>query len=202
MLRAVLFDYGNVLVGWDPRRLYARLIPDAARCDWFLEEVCPLSWHLLHDQGVPMAETVPARIAAFPDWADEIRAWDWGFAEMISGEIAGSVQALKALFAAGTPCFCLTNMPSEKVDTCFGPFAFPRLFTDVIVSGDEKCAKPDAAVFHLALRRMGGLAPEEVFFTDDSPKNIEAAAALGFQTQLFRYPQGLWQALRSAGAPI
>lgn len=202
MLRAVLFDYGNVLVGWNPRRLYARLIADPEKLDWFLETVCPLSWHLLHDQGQSMDQTIPARIAQFPDWASEIRAWDTGFAEMIEGEIDGSVRALEALVAAGVPCYGLTNMPSEKVETCFGPFAFPRLLTDVIVSGDEQLAKPDPAIYALSLRRMGGLRAQDVLFNDDSPANIAAAQALGFQTHLFRGPEGLWAALRDAGAPI
>jgi 2-haloacid dehalogenase len=202
-LRAVLFDYGNVLVRWEPERLYARLIADADRRVWFLENVCPLSWHLLHDQGRPMAETIPERIALFPDWADEIRAWDWGFSEMIGAPIAKSVAALEALTSASVPCFGLTNMPSEKVDVCFGPFAFPRLFTDVIISGDEGLAKPDPAIFRLCLARMGGLAAQDVLFVDDSPKNIEAAAALGFQTHLFADDgESLWVSLRAAGAPV
>ena len=36
----VVFDLGGVLVDWDPRHLYRRLIQDEAEMEWFLAEVC------------------------------------------------------------------------------------------------------------------------------------------------------------------
>lgn len=201
-VRAVLFDYGNVLVGWSPRQLYARLIPDEDRLDYFLTHVCPMSWHMLHDEGTPMDVTIPARQAAFPDFADEIAAWKTGFADMITGEITGSTQLVGELAAANIPQYVLTNMPTEMVQTCFGPFDFPRHFADIIVSGDEKTAKPGRRIFDISLARMGNLNPEDVFFTDDSPANIEAAHSYGFKTHLFTDPDALRRAMRDAGLPV
>jgi 2-haloacid dehalogenase len=201
-IRAVLYDYGNVLVGWSPRKLYARMIAKPERLDYFLDKVCPMSWHLLHDTGAPMSETIPARQAIFPDFAEEIAAWETGFSEMITGEITGSTALLPILDAAGIDQYVLTNMPDEMVATCFGPFEFPQFFKDVIVSGTEKMAKPDRPIFELSLKRMGGLEPREVFFTDDSPANIAAAADMGFVTHLFESPKGLVAAMRDAGLPV
>jgi 2-haloacid dehalogenase len=201
-IRAVLYDYGNVLVGWSPRKLYARLIAKPERLDYFLDKVCPMSWHLLHDSGVPMDVTIPERQAIFPDFASEIAAWKTGFGEMITGEITGSTDLIPVLHKAGIPQYVLTNMPSEMVATCFSPFSFPKYFTDVIVSGDEKTAKPDRPIFDISLARMGGLNPSEVFFTDDSAANIAAAQAMGFVTHLFEGPQGLARAMRDAGLPV
>jgi len=36
----VVFDIGNVLIRWEPERLYARLFPDPERRRWFLSEIC------------------------------------------------------------------------------------------------------------------------------------------------------------------
>jgi 2-haloacid dehalogenase len=201
-IRAVLYDYGNVLVGWSPRKLYARLIAKPERLDYFLDRVCPMSWHLLHDQGEPMAKTIPARQAVFPDFADEIAAWKTGFGEMITGEITGTTALLPLLHAGGIAQYVLTNMPDEMVPTCFGPFAFPVYFKDVIVSGAEKMAKPDRPIFDLTLKRMGSLDPSEVFFTDDAPANIATAKDMGFVTHLFEGPEGLISAMRDAGLPV
>jgi 2-haloacid dehalogenase len=201
-VRAVLYDYGNVLVGWSPRKLYSRLIAKPERLDYFLEKVCPMSWHLLHDSGVPMAETIPQRQRLFPDFAEEIAAWKTGFGEMITGEITGSTDLVKTLAAANIPQYVLTNMPSEMVETCFGPFTFPAYFKDVIVSGDERQAKPERPIFLTSLARMGGLAPEEVFFTDDSAANIATARDMGFVAHLFEGPEGLKDAMRVAGLPV
>jgi 2-haloacid dehalogenase len=201
-IRAVLYDYGNVLVGWSPRQFYSRLIAKPERLDYFLDKVCPMSWHLLHDQGVPMSETIPQRQAIFPDFADEIAAWKTGFGEMITGEITGTTALLPVLDKAGIGQYVLTNMPDEVVSICFGPFDFPIYFKDVIVSGAEKLAKPDRPIFDLTLARMGGLNPAEVFFTDDAPANIATAKDMGFVTHLFEGPEGLVAAMRNAGLPV
>jgi 2-haloacid dehalogenase len=201
-IRAVLYDYGNVLVGWSPKQLYARLIPDPARLAFFLDHVCPMSWHLLHDQGRPMSETIPERQALYPEFASEIAAWKTGFAHMITGPIMGSVALVEALSRAHIPQYVLTNMPDEMVDVCFSGYEFPRHFSDIIVSGREKIAKPDDEIFQISLRRMGGLAPGEVLFTDDSPANIAAASTLGFHAHLFETPEGLAKAMRDLGLPV
>lgn len=201
-IRAVLYDYGNVLVGWSPRKLYARLIAKPERLDYFLDKVCPMSWHLLHDSGMPMSVTIPERQGMFPEFATEIAAWKTGFGDMITGEITGSTDLIPVLNAAGIDQYVLTNMPSEMVETCFSPYSFPKYFKDVIVSGDEKTAKPERAVFEISLRRMGGIHPNEVFFADDSAANIAAAKEMGFVTHLFEGPQGMIKAMRDAGLPV
>jgi 2-haloacid dehalogenase len=58
------------------------------------------------------------------------------------------------------------------------------LFQDIIVSGSERLAKPDPAIYQLALRRFG-LAPNEAIFIDDRADNVIAAAANGFVTHRF-----------------
>jgi 2-haloacid dehalogenase len=201
-IRAILYDYGNVLVGWSPRNLYARLIAKPERLDYFLDKVCPMSWHLLHDSGTPMSLTIPERQRIFPEFAEEIAAWKTHFGEMITGEISESTDLIPVLHAAGYPQYVLTNMPSEMVDTCFSPFSFPKYFKDVIVSGDEKLAKPEQPIFDVTLARMGVTDPRDVFFTDDSPANIATAKAMGFVTHLFEGPEGLVVAMRDAGLPV
>ena len=52
-------------------------------------------------------------------------------------------------------------------------------FRDIVVSGDEKLAKPDPAIFHLARARFG-LAHGEGVFLDDRADNAQAAHANGF----------------------
>lgn len=199
--RILLWDYGNVLVRWEPRRLYARLIPDPARLEFFLREVCPMSWHVAHDRGLPMGETIAARQAQYPEWADEIAAWRTRFGDMIGGPIAPSVALVEALHRAGAPQYVLSNMPFEMVATCFGPFAFPRLFADAIISGDHGLVKPDPALFQIALARMGGPDPAEVVFVDDSAPNVAAARALGFRAHLFAEGMDLAATLRAEGLP-
>jgi 2-haloacid dehalogenase len=121
---------------------------------------------------------------------------------MMTGEITGSTELVAKLHRANFPQYVLTNMPSEVVDICFGAYDFPKYFRDVIVSGDEKTAKPGRTIYEISLARMGGLDPREVFFTDDSPANIQAAHDIGFVTHLFEGADGLKRAMHDAGLPV
>ncbi len=39
-IKNVVFDLGGVLIEWDPRYLYRKLLPDEKAVDHFLREVC------------------------------------------------------------------------------------------------------------------------------------------------------------------
>ena len=53
--RIALFDLGNVVVDWEPARLYRQLM-DADSAARFCEEVCTMEWHNAHDRGVSMVD--------------------------------------------------------------------------------------------------------------------------------------------------
>jgi len=44
--------------------------------------------------------------------------------------------------------------------------------------------KPNPAIFHHTLERLGGIAPEECLFLDDAPGNVAAALRLGIRSVL------------------
>jgi 2-haloacid dehalogenase/putative hydrolase of the HAD superfamily len=194
----VLWDIGNVIVRWDPRALYSKIFPDPAERDRFLAEVCTMAWHHEHDRGRPMADGVAALSAEFPQHAPAIAAWKDRFAEMITGPIVQTTTAMAALHRRGAPMYGLTNMPSEVKPMVFGLDPALALLRDVVVSGDERLAKPDPAIFALASRRAG-LAPGQLLFVDDAPANVEAAQALGFHVHLFADPDALVPALERFG---
>ncbi|MEL7128265.1 MAG: HAD family phosphatase [Pseudomonadota bacterium] len=184
-VRIVLFDLGRVVLDWSPERLYQQLIPDAAERKFFLSEICSMDWHMEHDRGISFAENALPLIAEYPDHEALIRAWSARWMDMFDGYVDGTPELMDRLYDKGVPLFALTNMPSETWPMM--QMAFPRmgLFEDVIVSGDEACAKPDAQIFQIAIDRMDQPDPAEVLFIDDSAQNITAADGLGFQTHHF-----------------
>lgn len=182
---AVVFDVGKVLFDWSPRFLYERLIADDRALDAFLADVLTLDWHFQHDAGRPFAETSAELIAAFPEHEALIAAWGPRYLETIGPAIAGMVELVEELDAAGVPLFAITNFPSEFW-AMFRPTQaalFDR-FRGIVVSGDERLVKPDPAIFRLALDRFG-LEAGEAVFVDDNPANVEAAAKLGIHSVLF-----------------
>lgn len=50
---AIIFDFGNVLLDWNPRYLYRKLLKDEAQIERFLEEVDFYAWNQLQDAGRP-----------------------------------------------------------------------------------------------------------------------------------------------------
>lgn len=56
---------------------------------------------------------------------------------------------------------------------------------EIIISAEEGVAKPDAAIYQIALRRLG-VKPREAVFVDDVAANVEAARALGMKGVQFR----------------
>ncbi|MBL4839729.1 MAG: HAD-IA family hydrolase, partial [Thalassospira sp.] len=71
-------------------------------------------------------------------------------------------------------------------------------FEGILVSGQEKLAKPDPQIFDLTAARFK-LDPRETLFIDDSEKNIQQAREMGFATHWFRDPIRLRRDLMEYG---
>jgi 2-haloacid dehalogenase len=77
-------------------------------------------------------------------------------------------------------------------------FPFLTWFTDVVVSGEEKLVKPDAAIYTRLLER-NGLQAGDCLFIDDSAANVAAARAVGMQAVHFTGVQTLRRDLAMHG---
>jgi len=196
--RVVLWDFGNVIVRWNPRTLYQKIFPDPVECDRFLADVCTMAWHAPTDCGVTFADNCAALSAQHPHHEAEIWAWHHRWDEMFSGPIQETEAAIEALHARGVPQYGLSNISHETIDStvAMSP-AFGRL-ADFVASGRELVMKPDPAIYRIVCERFG-LAPGDILFVDDSARNIEAAAALGFDTHHFIDPAALRPALEARG---
>lgn len=174
----VIFDIGNVLYQWDLRCLFAKLIDDPEELDWFLAHVVTPEWHFQHDAGRCFADMVAERSREFPDYADHIHAYSQRFPETIPGPVEGMPEIVHALAARGVPLFAISNFGAESWAQ-FRPSApIFELFSDIIISGEEKLIKPDQAIYELALNRFDRRA-EQCLFIDDRLDNIEAGEAMG-----------------------
>ncbi len=195
---AVVFDVGRVLFHWQLRALFEKLIEDREELDWFLANVVTEEWHFEHDRGRPLGDMVPERIAMFPTYEAHLEAYATRFNETVPGPVDGTHEIVKRLHADGVPLFCLTNFGHEFWNMFRPEHAIFDLFDDIIVSGTEKVAKPEARIYEIVEQRSG-FAAEQLFFTDDNAANIEAAQARGWSAHLFTDAPSLEAQLRSAG---
>lgn len=197
-VEAVVFDVGRVLYQWQLAHLFEKIVSDPGRLAKLLDEVVTEEWHFEADAGRSLADMVPERIALYPDFEAEIRAYAARFNETIPGPVPGSHALVERLDARGMPLFAITNFGAEFW-AGFRPTApiFDR-FGHIVVSGEEKLAKPDPAIFALAEVRFGKPA-EAMLFIDDNRANVEAAATCGWQVHYFTQASALEADLASRG---
>lgn len=89
------------------------------------------------------------------------------------------ISFIENLHAQGVPLYLLSN--TNEIHASFFEAEYPvfSLFDGHIYSHEEGLAKPDPAIFSLAVERFS-LEPKRTVYTDDLLENCEAAAQVGF----------------------
>jgi len=190
-IKAIIFDFGGVLLEWDPHNLYRRFFPSQPQAmEDFLAEIDFYNWNAQQDMGRSFAEGNKELIAQFPQHAELIEAYFENWEDSITGAIEGTVEILHTLKEQGWPLFGLSNWSAETYPRARQKYPFFDMFDDIVLSGEVKLNKPHPAIFNLLLNKIGYSAPECILI-DDSQPNVEAAKGLDFHTVLFQSPSQL-----------
>jgi 2-haloacid dehalogenase len=194
----VVFDLGGVLIDWNPRYLYRKLFAEEAAMEAFLATVCTPEWNLQQDAGRPFVDAYAALTKSHPHHKPLIEVWQERFDEMMSGEIAGTVEILSELRARGTPLYALSNWSAETFPYALRRFEFLRWFDGVVISGELKLIKPDPRIYQHLLYTHA-LTAESTVFIDDVPHNVAGATAVGIHGLQFTDPPTLRRDLAALG---
>jgi 2-haloacid dehalogenase len=198
-IKAIIFDFGNVLLEWDPRYVYQRFFPnDPEGMERFLEEVKFMEWNLHQDKGRPFAEGVALLSRDFPHYSDLIQAYHDHWIDSLGESLAGTVEILKELKQAGYPVYGLSNWSAETFPTARKKHDFFDLLDDMVISGEVGHVKPHPEIFQIMLHKIGRRA-QECLFIDDAQANIEQAQKMGFATIHFQSPDQLRFGLHELG---
>lgn len=198
MKKTIVFDFGGVLIDWNPRHLYKKIFTDESEMEWFLGNVCTLHWNLKQDEGRPFAEGVTLLQGQYPQYTEQIDAYHKRWEEMLNGHIEETVQIMRNLKSAGYTILGLTNWSAETFPVALERFEFLHELDGIVVSGTEKLVKPDDTIFKLLLQRYNVKA-EDCVFIDDNIYNVEAAHNLGFEAIHFSTPEALRHRLEELG---
>jgi len=117
------------------------------------------------------------------------------------GEVPGTPDLVRELSAAGVPQWGLTNWSHELYPHAPRLFDFLGLLEGVVVSGTEGLAKPDPAIFEVAVSRTG-LPAADLVFIDDKTHNVDAATEFGLDAILFTGAEELRVLLRARQLPV
>lgn len=185
MKKIIVFDFGGVLIDWDPRYFYRTVFSSKQEMEWFLKNVCNTPWNLRHDSGILFEDNWQDLAAQYPQYTRQIKQYYTGWPQMLNGEIPGSHTIVDELKAHGYTLYGLTNWSAQTFPIAYKRFEVLRKMDGIVVSGEEKCIKPDAEIFKRLLMRYQ-LQAADCIFIDDNADNIAAAKALGFDTIHFQ----------------
>ncbi len=196
-IKAFIFDFGGVLLNWNPRNLYRRYFPNQPQAmDNFLTEIKFYNWNAHQDKGRSFAEGIGELSKQHPQYSHLIQAYFDYYEDSIAGAIMGTVDILHKLKKKGYSLYGLSNWSGETFPRVRHIYPFFDLFDDIILSGNVKLNKPDPAIFNLLLTKTGLSAPE-CLLIDDTVPNIDTANKLGFSTINFTSSENLQLELES-----
>jgi 2-haloacid dehalogenase len=183
-VKNIVFDFGGVLLDWNPRYLYRTFFGDEKEMEHFLTNICTEQWNAEQDKGRSFAEGVTTLQSQYPEYREAIRLFADKWEDMLKCEIPESVEILRNVKNQGFRVFGLTNWSAETIPLVYQKYDFFKWFDGIVVSGKEKLIKPDKRIYKILLDRYM-LNAEESVFIDDNSDNIKAAKELGFKTILF-----------------
>ena len=201
-IQAIIFDFGGVMVPFFRpdrfRDLEARLSLQPGDLpailwnspDWKLAEVGAIGdeeyWQRITPRlGLHAPEAL------------------YGFQQDLFGDVQADphmidlVQRLRGRYRLGL----LSNASDAAPRLLHERYGLDGLFDVEIISALVGLAKPDPAIYRLALERLG-TAPEATIFVDDYEPNVAAAAALGIHGIHFAGYEALIPTLRERGVAV
>lgn len=196
MLRNIIFDFGGVLLDWNPHYLYDNYFGTIEESTHFIDDIMGQGWHDDGDSGNPMREVVARWSARHPQYAEAFQLYVDEYPKTVRGEIPGMYGLVSALKGAGFHVWGLSNWSVENFERICPLYPILDLLEDRVVSGYVHTMKPFPEIYRLAIRQFG-IRPEESLFIDDRQVNVDGAEAVGLPAVLFRGAARLAEALRS-----
>ncbi len=185
-IKNIIFDFGGVLVEWNPKYLYKSYFEDENEMEYFLKNICPEEWNLEQDRGRSLLEGTQLLQKQFPEFHTLIELFYAKWEVMLKTNIPETVSLLYKLKSKYN-IYGLTNWSAETISIAYDRFSFFKEFDGIVVSGQEKIIKPDYKIYQILLDRYN-LKAENTIFIDDNINNIKTAKEIGLYAIHFQNP--------------
>lgn len=201
-IRFVFFDLGNVLIHFDLDQMLRQASEvTGVEVDKIVSALFDDGLHERFELGQLSVEEYQRefcdRIGCQPDLDELLRATTEFFHLN-----AGILPIISGLSQTRVPLGVLSNTCVTHWDYCCRRYAFLReCFQLPLPSFEMGMLKPHKEIYDAAAIRAG-VAPEEIFFTDDLIENVEGALAAGWDAVQFQGARQLAAELRERGVPM
>lgn len=198
MIKVICLDLGKVIVDYDPtiplKALGTRSALSLPEIMQVLADREPL---LLFDRGrysrADFYRTMCARLRLDVSTGEFERLWTSLFLPepLLSESFLLSLKRRYRLLM-------LSNVNEVHFEFIWKNYPLVRHIEDRLLSYELGCLKPEPAIYRICIERAG-VCPQEIFFADDKPENVEAARQAGIVATCFQSEQQLRLALGQAG---
>jgi epoxide hydrolase-like predicted phosphatase len=177
-IRAVIFDFGGVLVGMvddRPRlKLAEQLGVPLSRLDDLVFFSSSAQKASIGAITVDMHwEAVREALGIKPDDLQSFLDQYWS-ADDVNWELLDFIKGLHPAYKVGL----LSNAWDNLRQTMHNRWNIDGLFDELVISAEVGMVKPDPRIFHLALEKLG-VQPTDAVFIDDMVANVDAARQQG-----------------------
>lgn len=183
MIRNIVFDIGNVLIGFEwgdyVLSLFDKETADKVSSAMFRGG----HWVELDRAVIPVDGILELFISEEPDYKEQIIEAFERVGECVA-KLDWVVPYLKSLKDRGYNLYFLSNMSEHVMNSNKDAFAFTEVMDGGVYSCHVNIVKPDKDIYTILLNKYD-LVPEECVFIDDRKENTDVAEILGMKGLVF-----------------
>lgn len=183
-MKQVIFDFGGVLVDWNPQKIVERHTCDKDLQSAIRQEILGHPDWVALDRGTIDEHEAARRISQRSDISYSDAEDIFEIIRQSFEVIEHTVQLLRRLTERGVACYGLTNISGKNYDYLIAKHEFFGLLQGVVVSAHENLLKPEPAIYQLICTRYQ-LRASNTLFVDDMDENCLAANKAGLNSIRF-----------------
>lgn len=184
-VKNVVFDFGGVVVNYDPLGYLRGLFSDGNAVAYIMEHLFESEYWRLFDQDRADRRACNAAVlqkAREDGFGPEMELVQRRWLELMWTK-DDTVELVRELRAKGVGVYYLTNMPRDVWPEFVGR-GLRDIFLGGVASFEVRVTKPDIKIYRELFDRCG-LIPGECLFFDDMPANVEGAKKAGMEAAVF-----------------
>lgn len=202
-IKHVIFDFGNVLLYWDPRAVFMGRYDEETIVQFLDNEVSGFfDANDMLDEGAQWETAISwMKDTHGEQWADMFAYYLYNFEDSLTGVVPGARVLIEDLRALSIGVWGLSNW--DKMLSGYAQIYCPFLkrLDGKLMSGFFGMRKPNEKFYRRILTEFG-IKAEEALFIDDKASNVVGANKVGIRAVRFSDMRTLRQTLIDAGLAL